>query len=72
MSNTRQLKDQLIKSMNDEQLAKTIISMQMMSGLFSETDIERTIKEVCSRVHTTDPVLLALQDKIVKRFEELV
>lgn len=71
MSNTSQLKDQLLKSMTDEQLAKTIISMQMMLGLFSETDIKRTIKEVCSRVHTTDSVLLALQDKIVKRAAEL-
>lgn len=71
--NTAQMKEHLIKTMSDEQLAKTIIAMQQMPSIFAANPKynKMIITEVCKRKDTKDPVLLSLQDYIVSRVENL-
>lgn len=70
---TSQIKEHLIKTMSDEQLAKTVIAMQQMPHIFAANQkyIKLIIIEVCKRKDTKDPVLISLQDYIVNRIETL-
>ena len=72
--NTAQMKEQLIKTMSDEQLAKVVTSMQQMPSIFARNPkyVKMAIQEVCRRVDTKDATLISIQDYIVKRTEILL
>lgn len=69
--NTKEMKDYLISSMDDEQLVKTIIAMKQLCGKENENDIRRVIQEVCKRTWTKHPYLISMQDYIVGRYDVL-